>query len=140
MAALSVLVVEDDALIGMLLAEMLEDMGHNVCAIANAEEDAVADATRYKPGLMIVDARGKWRVGGAANSSNRTGSVCFHQRCAHVFEQAWCDCAALLTLVTLVGCAKTSVTRVLSGDLDQLIRSPLPSVQETGRQRPCPAL
>jgi two-component system, response regulator PdtaR len=55
MTALSVLVVEDDAMIGMLLAEMLGDMGYDVCAIAATEEDAVADAARCKPGLMIVD-------------------------------------------------------------------------------------
>jgi DNA-binding response OmpR family regulator len=55
MPALSVLVVEDDAMIAMLLAEMLEDMGYQVCGIAATEKDAVAVATRYKPGLMIVD-------------------------------------------------------------------------------------
>jgi DNA-binding response OmpR family regulator len=55
MAALSVLVVEDDAVIGMLLAEMLEEMGYIVCAVVATEEDAVADAARCKPGLMIVD-------------------------------------------------------------------------------------
>jgi CheY-like chemotaxis protein len=55
MTALSVLVVEDDAMISMLLAEMLIDMGYTVCAIAVSEDDAVADAVRHKPGLMIVD-------------------------------------------------------------------------------------
>ena len=55
MTALSVLVVEDDAMIGMLLAEMLEEMGYTVCAVVATEEDAVADAARCKPGLMIVD-------------------------------------------------------------------------------------
>lgn len=55
MKALSVLVVEDDAMIGLLLAEMLEEMGYAVCAIAATEEDAVADAAQFKPGLMIVD-------------------------------------------------------------------------------------
>jgi DNA-binding response OmpR family regulator len=55
MTALSVLVVEDDAMIGMLLAEMLGEMGYDVCAIAATEEGAVADAARCKPGLMIVD-------------------------------------------------------------------------------------
>ena len=53
--ALSILVVEDDAMIGMLLGEMLEEMGYDVCAIAATEEDAVANAARFKPGLMIVD-------------------------------------------------------------------------------------
>jgi two-component system, response regulator PdtaR len=55
MAALSVLVVEDDAMIAILLAEMLEDMGYRVCGIADTEDDAVVVATRCKPGLMIVD-------------------------------------------------------------------------------------
>jgi DNA-binding response OmpR family regulator len=55
MTALSVLVVEDDAVIGMLLAEMLEEMGYTVCAVVATEEDAVADAARCRPGLMIVD-------------------------------------------------------------------------------------
>jgi len=55
MTALKVLVVEDDAMIGLLLAEMLGEMGYDVCAIAATEEDAVADAARCKPGLMIVD-------------------------------------------------------------------------------------
>jgi DNA-binding response OmpR family regulator len=55
MTALSVLVVEDDAMIGLLLAEMLGEMGYDVCAIAATEEDAVTQALRYKPGLMIVD-------------------------------------------------------------------------------------
>jgi DNA-binding response OmpR family regulator len=55
MAALNILVVEDDAMIGMLLAEMLEGMGFTVCAIAATEDDAVADAHRCHPDLMIVD-------------------------------------------------------------------------------------
>ncbi len=55
MTALSVLVVEDDALIGLLLAEMLQELGYDVCGVAATEEAAVADAARYKPGLLIVD-------------------------------------------------------------------------------------
>ena len=53
--AFSVMIVEDDAIIGMLLAEMLQEMGYDVCAVAATEEDAVANAERFKPGLMIVD-------------------------------------------------------------------------------------
>ena len=55
--ALRILVVEDDALIGMLLAEVLVEMGHEVCAIEANEADAVAAAARCRPDLMIVDAR-----------------------------------------------------------------------------------
>lgn len=55
MMALSVLVVEDDALIGFLLGEMLEGMGYEVCAIEATEAGAVSAAARHRPELMIVD-------------------------------------------------------------------------------------
>ena len=56
MKALRVLVIEDDALIAMLLAELLAGMGHEVCATATSEAAAVIAATCYAPDLMIVDA------------------------------------------------------------------------------------
>jgi DNA-binding response OmpR family regulator len=55
MTALRILVVEDDAMIGMMLAEMLEEMGHSVCSIESTEADAVSAADRCRPDLMIVD-------------------------------------------------------------------------------------
>ena len=54
--ALNVLVVEDDAIIGTLLAELLTTMGHRVCAIESTEAGAVESATRFLPDMMIVDA------------------------------------------------------------------------------------
>ena len=57
MKRLRILVVEDDALIGSLLGEMLEDMGYTVCAIETNSENAVAAAARCQPDLMIVDVR-----------------------------------------------------------------------------------
>ena len=54
MRALRVLVVEDNAIIGML-AEVLAWMGHDVCAIEATEADAVTAATRCGPDLMFVD-------------------------------------------------------------------------------------
>lgn len=56
-AALRVLLVEDEAIIAMLLAEVLGGMGYEVCAIEATEADAVAAAVRCRPDLMIVDAR-----------------------------------------------------------------------------------
>lgn len=55
MKALHVLVVEDNAMIGILLAEMLEEMGHEVCGIATTAAAAVVAAIRFRPELMIVD-------------------------------------------------------------------------------------
>ena len=57
MKALRVLVVEDEMLIGMLLADTLVAMGHDVCAVEATEAGAVAAAARCNPDLMIVDAR-----------------------------------------------------------------------------------
>lgn len=55
MNPLHVLVVEDDAMIGALLAEMLVEMGHHVDAIESTEAAAVAAAHHSRPQLMIVD-------------------------------------------------------------------------------------
>ncbi len=41
----------------MLFADALAAMGYDVCAIEATEAGAVAAAARYKPDLMIVDAR-----------------------------------------------------------------------------------
>ena len=54
--ALRVMIVEDDAIIGRLLAELVKALGHEVCAIEASEGSAVAAAARSKPDLMIVDA------------------------------------------------------------------------------------
>ena len=53
---LRILVVEDDALIGELLSEMLVGLGYDVCAVAATEDQAVADAALNRPDLLIVDA------------------------------------------------------------------------------------
>ena len=55
MKALRTLVVEDDAMIGGLLAETLEGLGHTVCAVERNAADAVAAALHWRPDLMIVD-------------------------------------------------------------------------------------
>ena len=56
MSALSILVVEDEAIIGMLLSEVLAGMGHEVCAVVASEEAAVEAAALHLPDLLIVDA------------------------------------------------------------------------------------
>ena len=53
---LNVLIVEDEAIIGLLLAETVEHMGHCVCAMAASQAEAVALAAKCQPDLMIVDA------------------------------------------------------------------------------------
>jgi CheY-like chemotaxis protein len=53
--SLRVLLIEDDVLIGVLLAELLIELGHHVCATAQTEADAVAAAAHYRPDLILVD-------------------------------------------------------------------------------------
>ena len=55
MKALRTLVVEDDAMLGGLLAETLEGLGHAVCAVETDVAEAVAAASHWRPDLMIVD-------------------------------------------------------------------------------------
>ena len=64
--ALRVLIVEDEAVISMLLAEVLQEMGYEVCATATTEEAAVAAAIQYNPDLMIVD---EWLCRGSGVSA-----------------------------------------------------------------------
>ncbi len=55
MKAHRTLVVEDDAIIGGLLAETLDGLGHGVCALERDVANAVAAASNWRPDLMIVD-------------------------------------------------------------------------------------
>ena len=56
MKALRILLAEDDAMIGLLLADVLDGMGHD-CTIAATEAETVAAAHHYRPDLMIIDAQ-----------------------------------------------------------------------------------
>ncbi len=57
MKRLRILLVEDDGNISALIVELLADMGHDVCSIATTEREAVTEAERHSPDLMIVDVR-----------------------------------------------------------------------------------
>ena len=56
-AALRILVVEDEPIIAELLSDVLEGMGHEVCAVARSQSEAISAAERCRPDLMIVDVR-----------------------------------------------------------------------------------
>ncbi|MEO5599141.1 MAG: response regulator [Novosphingobium sp.] len=55
MTALRILVAEDDAMIAMFLSDLLEALGHVVCAAIDTEAATVAAALLHRPDLMIVD-------------------------------------------------------------------------------------
>ena len=51
-----ILIVEDEAIIGMLLSEVLAGMGHDVCEVVASEAEAITAAAKHLPDLLIVDA------------------------------------------------------------------------------------
>lgn len=55
--SLRILVAEDEAFITLMLVEMLEALGHVVCACTRTEEETVQAALGTHPDIMIVDAQ-----------------------------------------------------------------------------------
>lgn len=71
-----VLIVEDDAMTLLLLADVLAEAGHAVCAVAATEAEAVAAERRERPDLMIVDANlGRGGAAAAMKQILRSGFV-----------------------------------------------------------------
>lgn len=52
-----VLIVEDETLIALHLELMVESLGHRVCAIVAAPDEAASAAARWAPDLALVDLR-----------------------------------------------------------------------------------
>ena len=52
---LRVLILEDEIFLGVLIEETLQSLGYEVCGIVSTEADAVLQAEKYQPNLMIVD-------------------------------------------------------------------------------------
>ncbi len=57
MKALRVLIVENEPIIALLFAEVLEEMGHVVCGSATTQDEAVRAAASLQPDLIIADVR-----------------------------------------------------------------------------------
>lgn len=54
-AATDVLVIEDEVIIAMDIAQLLRECGHRVVGMASTEAEAVALAARTRPGLILAD-------------------------------------------------------------------------------------
>ncbi|HEX6102970.1 MAG TPA: response regulator [Alphaproteobacteria bacterium] len=53
--AASVLIIEDEQLIAMDLARIVEEMGHRLCGTAARQQEAIEIAERTRPGLVLAD-------------------------------------------------------------------------------------
>ena len=51
------LVIEDDAVLSALMAEMLELMGYAVCSICTTQSESVSGYFAHRPDFMVVDDR-----------------------------------------------------------------------------------
>jgi CheY-like chemotaxis protein len=80
MTPLRILLVEDDAMVALTLAEMLEAQGHEILGIAITESEAVAAALDLRPEMMIVDAQ--LREGSGLGAVDRIQT---RRAIAHVF-------------------------------------------------------
>ena len=56
MKALRILIAEDEAVIALLLEEVLVAMGHQICANVSTAQEAVEAAARSTPDLLVIDA------------------------------------------------------------------------------------
>ncbi len=83
MKCIRILLVEDDADISELIAELLAVMGHDVCGTAVTELEAIDAAGVHTPDLMIVDVY--LRIGNGVSAMK-----IIHQRTAmpHIFMTA----------------------------------------------------
>jgi CheY-like chemotaxis protein len=54
-AATDVLIIEDELIIAMDLEELVQSCGHRVVGVAATEAEAIALATRTRPGLILAD-------------------------------------------------------------------------------------
>ncbi|HUZ67393.1 MAG TPA: response regulator [Beijerinckiaceae bacterium] len=52
---LRILIVEDEFLIAIDLADLVADFGHEVCAIASTADEALAAAIRFLPDVVLTD-------------------------------------------------------------------------------------
>jgi two-component system, response regulator PdtaR len=50
-----ILVVEDDAIMAMVLGARLESFGYHICDIVETGREAIASAVRHQPDLILID-------------------------------------------------------------------------------------
>lgn len=80
-AKLRVLIAEDEVLVSMFLADLVEDAGFEVVGIARTAPDAVALAQQHRPDIALMDANLK----GAASGIDAAQAMVREQDIALIF-------------------------------------------------------
>jgi CheY-like chemotaxis protein len=84
-AATDVLIIEDEPIIAMDIEELVEGCGHRVVGIAASESEAVAIATRERPGLILADIN----LGVGGDGSNAVARILKHHNVPVIFVTAY---------------------------------------------------
>ena len=87
----SILIVEDEALIALSLQMKLEKLGYNVPAVVHTGEDAIAEATKCNPDLILMDIN----LAGEINGITAAEQIHTIQKTPIVFLTAYSDEATL---------------------------------------------
>lgn len=59
-----VLIVEDEMIIALLIERMVTNLGHEVIGKVTSGEDAISEALKYEPDLILMDIRLKGEIDG----------------------------------------------------------------------------
>jgi two-component system, response regulator PdtaR len=71
----SILVVEDEPIVGMQLQESLESMGHRVPTIVDSGDEVLSAVLEHKPDLILMDIKLRSFIDGV-DAANRLKLVC----------------------------------------------------------------
>jgi CheY-like chemotaxis protein len=85
--AARIMIVEDEALVALVLEERLADLGHIVCGTAVSAEEAVAMAERERPEVILMDVNLK----GARDGIHAASEIAARQRVAVIYQTAFTD-------------------------------------------------
>ena len=84
-AAADVLIIEDEPIIAMDLEELVQSCGHRVVGVAASEREAVAIASRTRPGLILADIN----LGAGGDGASAVSHILQHHYAPVIFVTAY---------------------------------------------------
>jgi CheY-like chemotaxis protein len=84
-AATDVLIIEDEPIIAMDIEELVQGCGHRVIGVAATEAEAVAIATRTRPGLILADIN----LGVGGDGASAVARILQHHQAPVIFVTAY---------------------------------------------------
>jgi two-component system cell cycle sensor histidine kinase/response regulator CckA len=91
MGMAQILIVEDDSIIAMELQERLQGLGYNVCGVSASGQDAIHQANRLRPDLVLMDIR----LRGAMDGVEAAAKIRAQQDIPVIYLTAYADQSTL---------------------------------------------